>query len=238
MSKASPIRSTRRSSSSSHTCSPGCAFSSSARIVRHVVAAEAHARADAQRARGRPLRADDLLVQAVGRFENAAGPRIGERAFLGDMHAPRGAPEQRDAERALEIGDALADVGGRDPEIGRGGIEARVTRHRAEHPQIGQVPRIVHGWRHCECRAAPMIREREVANFRPRVSIIQEAIVKVSSLACSMLLGASLARSERRARADPASTSSGSRSRTRWTIRSGSARRNSPISSARRAAAR
>src|SRR5262249_10970712 len=114
--------------------------------ARDVIPAEPQAGADPQRAGwGCRFRAVDLLVERRHRVDDPGCARIRDLALVAHHHASRRAMEKGYAEAALDLGDALAHIRGRDAELARGAGEARATSDGADHLHVQQVD-IVNHW--------------------------------------------------------------------------------------------
>jgi hypothetical protein len=105
---------------------------------RQVIAAQAQAGGDAQHPARLAAQAGEGLDHAFHVFEDLLRPGEGRLAVGGDVHPPRGAVEQLDPEGLLQHGDALADVGRGDAQLGRAGHEAGAPRHAAEQQEVAE----------------------------------------------------------------------------------------------------
>ncbi|MDT4873903.1 hypothetical protein FQZ97_1091710 [compost metagenome] len=105
---------------------------------RQVVAAQAQAGGDAQHAGRFAAQPGQGLDHAFHIFEDLLRPGEGGLAVGRDVHPPCGAVEQLDPEGLFQHGDALADVGRGDAQLGRPGDEAGTPRHAAEQQEVAE----------------------------------------------------------------------------------------------------
>ena len=109
-----------------------------------VTAAEAGARAHAERPARRAPRCRELLRHIIHVGEDALRPAVDRLAIVRHGDAASGPVQEPDTEGGLQHADALADEGWRRAELRRGGHEAALAQDDAEQLQVGKRGKIVH----------------------------------------------------------------------------------------------